>query len=176
MTALTEIENRIRILASRIQAPERALPTFGYSEDGRPHVEIDSRGFHYVVVERGQEQSRSTTSEQDELLWLVFESITFSLACSFELRNRIPGRDARRIMFSKQVELLSQLSPEWAAREIDNHLDILRNHPFDDLASERATLSLTLRQGGRISADEAWRQACEKYPQPRPTENSQPDD
>jgi hypothetical protein len=133
MTTLADVEQRVRALANRIGASEGDLPTFGRSEDGaRPHIEIDSRGFHYVVIERGQEQRRVTTRDEDELLWLVFETITFSLAVCFELRNRAPRRDSRRIMFSKQVELLAQLSPTWAAREVDKHLSILSEHPFDD--------------------------------------------
>ena len=171
MTTLAEIERQVRALAARIDAPDGTLPTFGYSEDGaRPHVEIDARGFHYVVVERGQEESRSTTREQDEFLRLVFNSITFSLACSFELRNRVDARDPRRLMFSKQAELLAKLSPSWAAREVDDHIQILRKHPFDDLAGERIALFMELKRGGRVSPDDAWRRACERFLEPNPTE------
>jgi hypothetical protein len=174
MTTLAEIEKLVRGLAAQIDAPEGTLPTFGYSEDGaRPHVEIDSRGFHYVVVERGQEQSRLTTPVQDELLRIVFNSITFSLACSFELRNRIGARDSRRLMFSKQVELLAKLSPSWAAREVGDHIEILRKHPFDDLCGERIALFMDLKRGGRISPDDAWQRACERFPKPRATEEDE---
>jgi hypothetical protein len=172
MATLAEIEKLARALAAQIDAPERTLPTFGYSEDGaRPHVEVDSRGFHYVIVERGQEQSRLTTREQDELLRLVFDTITFDLACSFELRNRVSARDPRRLMFSKQVELLAKLSPSWAAREVDDHIEILRKHPFDDLAGERLALFAELKRGGHISPDEAWQKSCEKFPEPQSEED-----
>jgi len=177
MTILADIEQRVRALANRIGASEGELPTFGRSEDGaRPHIEIDSRGFHYVVVERGQEQRRVTTRDEDELLWLVFQSVTFSLAGCFELRNRASRRDWRRIMFSRQVELLAQLSPTWAAREVNNHLDILRKYPFDDLSGERVELSFALRRGGHTSANEAWRLACEKFPLPQPTADPESND
>jgi hypothetical protein len=87
------------------------------------------------VIERGQEQRRATTRDEDELLWLVFQSVTFSLAGSFELRNRAPRRDSRRIAFSRQVELLAQMSPTCAARQVDDHLSILSKYPFDDRAA-----------------------------------------
>jgi hypothetical protein len=165
MTTLAEIEQEVRNLAERIGAPASILPTFGYSDDfARPHIEVDSRGFHYVVLERGHEQYRATTRDKDELLWFVFKSITFWLAGDFEVRNRVPRRDTRRLIFSKQIELLAQVSPVWAARAVDDHLDILRKHPFDDLSSERLELSLTLRRGGHISAGQAWRIACERFP------------
>jgi hypothetical protein len=168
MTTLAEIEQRVRALGHRIGASEGDLPTFGHSEDGaRPHIEVDARGFHYVVIERGQEQLRVTTRDEDELLWLVFKNVTFSLASYFELRNRAPRTDPRRMMFSRQIGLLAQLSATWAAREVDNHLNILSKHPFDDSSGERVELALALRRGGHISADEAWRLACEKFPLPR---------
>jgi hypothetical protein len=174
MATLAEIEKLVRSLAARIDAHDGMLPTFGYSEDGaRPHVEIDSRGFHYVVVERGQEQSRSTTRDQDELLRLVFNSITFDLACSFEVRNRVGARDPRRLLFSKQVELLAKLSPSWAAREVEDHIDILRKHPFDDWGGERLALFAELKRGGRISLDDAWQRACHKFPKPEPMDEEE---
>lgn len=170
MVTLAEIKKLVLALADKIDAPERMLPTFGYSEDGaRPHIEIDARGLHYVAVERGQEQFRSTTRDQDELLRLVFDGVTFNLACSFELKNRVGARDSRRLLFSKQVELLAKLSPSWAARKVDDHIEILREHPFDDSVDERLALFTQLKGGGRISPDDAWQKACAAFPEPKPT-------
>ncbi len=47
---LAEIKTRIHDAAGRIGASEQMLPTFGYSEEsGRPHIEVDERGYHYVI-------------------------------------------------------------------------------------------------------------------------------
>lgn len=173
---LPEIENRVRDLAARIGAPRQLLPTFGCSEDGaRPHVEVGREGLlHYVVVERGQELDRQTVVELDELLWHIFKHVTFSLACEFELKHRVAFRDCRRLIFAKQVELLGVLSAEWADREQRDHEAILTRHPFDDAASERATLCVTLREAGQ-SDDLAWRNACDRYPLPVPARGPQED-
>ena len=79
--SLNEIKSEIDRLAAQIGAPDDLLPTYGYSEDGaRPHIEIDSHGYHYVVVERGEEINRVTTNSLDELLsvlspkWAEIES------------------------------------------------------------------------------------------------------
>jgi hypothetical protein len=134
LPSLVEIEARVRELAARIGATGDKLPTFGRSEDGaRPHVEVNTSGLHFVVVERGEELERFTTNDLDELLWRVFESITFSLASDYEGRHRVRGQDFRRVMFAKQVELLATLSPAWAAREARNHDQILERHPFEDV-------------------------------------------
>jgi len=140
MLTLSEIKTEVDRLAAQIGASGNILPTYGRSEDGaRPHIEVDSRGYHYVVVERGQELARLTTNELDELLYNIFESMTFSLACKYELAHRIETQDCRRIIFQRQVELLSELSRRWGERESQRHKEILRRHPFDDNANIRAS-------------------------------------
>lgn len=135
MMTLSHIEAEVDRLAVKIGASGSVLPTYGRSEDGaRPHIEVDSRDYHYVVMERGQELTRRTTDDLDELLFHVFSGVTFSLACAYELAHRIEHQDVRRILFRRQVELLSLLSPHWGERESRNHEHILRNHPFDDEA------------------------------------------
>lgn len=133
METLAEIEAEVNYLASRIGAAGTVLPTYGRTEDfARPHIEVDTRGYHFVVVERGEELRRDTTRDLSELLYFVFETITFSLACKHELHHRVSGQDVRRLLFAKQVELLSSLSPEWAERESREHEQILLKHPFRD--------------------------------------------
>ncbi|HEX8144186.1 MAG TPA: Imm63 family immunity protein [Pyrinomonadaceae bacterium] len=164
MMTLSEIKIEIDRLAALIDASGYVLPTYGHSEDGaRPHIEVDARGYHYVVVERGQELRRLTTSDLDELLFNVFESVTFSLASKYELAHRIEHQDCRRILFRRQVELLSMLSPHWGEREAQSHAETLRQHPFDDNASIRATLTKDYRDQG-YSPEDASRMACERYP------------
>ncbi|MDR3404347.1 MAG: Imm63 family immunity protein [Chthoniobacter sp.] len=133
MKALPEIEAEINRLAAKVGASGHVLPTYGRTEDGaRPHIEADARGYHYVVVERGQELRRNTTPDLDDLLYHVFESVTFSLACDYELAHRVAGQDFRRVLFARQIELLSSLSPSWAGRESLDHQRILQQHPFVD--------------------------------------------
>lgn len=130
---LNEIKSEVNRLAAKINAPEDSLPTYGYSEDGaRPHIEVDSHGYHYVVVERGEELSRITTNDLDLLLYHVFEGVTFTLACSYELKHRVKHQDSRRLMFKHQVELLSILSPKWGEVEAWDHEKILQQHPYND--------------------------------------------
>ena len=158
MKTLTEIKAEVDRRAALIGAVGRySLPTYGYTEDGgRPHIEADSRGYHFVVVERGQEQSRFTTRDLDELLYRIFQSVTSDLAFAYELAHRVETQDCRRLAFQWQVELLSQLSPNWGQREAVEHQRILREHPFDDQSGIRA----------RLSAQVGWKKACVQYPLP----------
>ena len=73
---LAEIKTEVDRLAAMIGAAGYVLPTYGQTEDfARPHIEVDSRGFHYVVIERGQELSHLILNTLDELLFVrSFES------------------------------------------------------------------------------------------------------
>src|SRR5688572_4009168 len=108
---LSEIKAMVNRLAAKIGAPQNTLPTYGRSEQtGRPHIEVDSRGYHYVIAERGQEFERYTTSDIDECLYKIFADVTFELSTKFELAHRVENQDHRRIVFQHQVELLSMIS------------------------------------------------------------------
>lgn len=130
---LFEIKTEVDRLAALIGASEYDLPTYGHSEDGaRPHLEIDAHGYHYAVVERGQELERITTQDLDELLFNIFAKVAFSLACRYELTHRIEGQDFRRILFRQQVALLAKLSLRWSERERERQERTLQTHPFTD--------------------------------------------
>lgn len=164
--SLDEIKSEIDRLAAQIGAPDNLLPTYRYSIDGaHPHIDVDLNGYHYVVVERGQEISHVTTHNLDELLFQVFKDITFELACAYELKHRVQHQDFRRLLFQYQIELLSMLSPKWSEIENQEHEGILQDHPYDDHSSIRANLSETLRKQG-FSPELAWKKACKKYPLP----------
>ena len=131
---LSDVKKQVDTLGERIDAPQTLLPTYGYSADGAlPHIELDNFGnFHFVVVERGQELERRTTAILDELLYWIFDTITFSMACTFELKNRNHTQDFRRILFSKQEELLGCINIDWQERKRNDHSLILAKHPFVD--------------------------------------------
>lgn len=131
---LSQIKERVDKLASLISAANSPyLPTYGKSEDGaRPHIEVDAQGYHFVVVERGQEFERKTTCDLEKLLYWIFATVTASLAFDYELVHRLSGQDCRRIAFQRQIELLAMLSERWAQQETLEHEKILQKHPFND--------------------------------------------
>ena len=131
MESLPAIQERVLALAHLIGAPDSALPTFGGTEDGaRPHVEVDDC-YHLVVVERGQELERRSTSDLDELLYWVFATVVFSMAVS-ERPGRKPGEDSRRRLFERERALLRALKPDWARRRKAEQAETLAQHPFTD--------------------------------------------
>lgn len=105
----------IERLAKLIKASEHLLPTFDYSEDfARPHIEIEGREYNFVIVERGQELKRKKTFEIKEILFWIFDAVTFSMACDLELKNRKEDEDSRIQLFKIQEDLIYQINFEYS--------------------------------------------------------------
>lgn len=98
--------------------------------DGTPFVELEYGQFSFIISERGEELKK-ITGNADKILAEVFNGITFELACKFELNNRITGQDSRRLIFSKQIELLSLLDKNWASLRFHEQENILKNIPWN---------------------------------------------
>lgn len=130
MRLLESIRHDVNELAAQIEAPDHLLPTYGQSEDfARPHIEVADDGLMaWIVVERGEEHDRRSTYDRKELLYWIFAAVTFSMAADHEVANRIDDEDPRRLLFSRQLELLRALEPRWEtrrARELGPRLDEL---------------------------------------------------
>jgi hypothetical protein len=151
----------------RISAPEDLLPTYNISRDlAYPHIEHDSRGFHYVIVERGKEQRRVTTQNADELLYLIFQDVTFNMASSYEAKHRISGEDSRRQLFSHQLGLLDQLAHPWRIKREAQINDTLTKYPFDDRSSDRVDYCVNLRKTTKMGEKTIWEAGCKQFPLP----------
>lgn len=100
--------------------------------DCMPFISIDVRGYHLKCYERGKLIQDDVMQDLNDLLYRILRDITFEEACKFELKNRVRYQDNRRLMFSKQLELLKCINDDFANKrklELDN---ILQSNPFDD--------------------------------------------
>ncbi|UPL49877.1 Imm63 family immunity protein [Hymenobacter sublimis] len=126
------MEALVRSLGELILAPPYLLPTFGYNEDfARPEVRVDAAGYHFIIVERGQELQHAITLDLRELLLWIFKGVTFSMAGQYELENRIERQDCRILLFAKQVELLKQIDPVFAHQQEARLQKLLQKRPTD---------------------------------------------
>lgn len=132
--SLQDIETLINDLAEKIGAPKDLFPSFGSTDGtGRPHIETTSDGqLYFIMSDRGQEYDRQFATDIKDLLYRVFSHVTFILAYDYEIKNRIPNQDFRRLVFEKQESLLAQLDKSWEIRAKKEHEYILKYHPFRD--------------------------------------------
>ncbi len=130
MLSLRQIRHQVKKRAALIGAAPDDLPSYGRSRDlGYPHIEVDPSGYHWVVIERGQELERRVCTAFDELLFTIFESATHSVASRWEVSHRVPNQDVRRLLFQRQIELLFLLDPAWSERRRRHLNAVLREHP-----------------------------------------------
>jgi hypothetical protein len=135
MSTLLESTLRRRYVraSDRLGVPKACFPYQSRpAHDGSPHVEVSDDLYHYVVTERGEELERRSTPHADELLYWLLQGVTFSLSCDFELRHRVVGKDFRRLLFAKQLELLRGLSLDWERKRAKEIERTLQQHPFED--------------------------------------------
>ena len=136
---IPETENRI------IQAYESHSKTMGLLEhdfpfdffsrgdDGSYHLEYNASGkMSLVATERGKETDRKETYELDELMYWIFSMKAGQIGLNYELNNRHPSDDFRRIYFAKALEEIGKISPAWQERLEREYEEILLQHPFED--------------------------------------------
>jgi len=110
LLTLPQIEGKIREFAAIIYAPEEFIPTFGFSnQTGLSHIEIHSRHYALIVCENGEEVSRETFDDPDELLFKVLHDISFSMACDrvFEDTN---FQSFKERFFQAQKNIISKIN------------------------------------------------------------------
>lgn len=129
-TALLAIRGPFETYCSRLGVRPifRTCP----ADDGAAHVEFDGHFYHYVSCERGRENEHRIASGEDEILYWLLSDIVFDLACDFELKHRVKGKSSRRLLFSKELELMRALNVQWEVRKRNEINEILLRAPYDD--------------------------------------------
>lgn len=131
--SIDELQAEYDALCRRIDPVDGAYSFLTEAQhNGAPHVEIRDGLFHHVVTERGLELERKIYADKRNLLYRLVSDTAFWMAVEYELKNRVEGQDARRIMFAKWVELMEKVGPEWAERTCDHITETLRENPYLD--------------------------------------------
>ncbi|MDP3068787.1 MAG: Imm63 family immunity protein [Opitutaceae bacterium] len=134
--AIAALRRRYNDYAEQLGAPQqyimfRETP----AHDGSPHIESEGADFCFVVTERGTEFERRRTREPETILYWLLNGLTFQMASDFEVKHRKPNEDSRRQLFTKQIELLSSMNPDWGRRRAEELRQVLSEHPYVDSSS-----------------------------------------
>ena len=108
------------------------LPTYGTSkDDSTPFIEVNAPYYYYLAYERGVKCINRQTTKLEDLLYWVFQDITFDLAMSYEPEHRIPAasHDYRKAIFTHQLELLNSISLSWKKKREQEIAAIISDHP-----------------------------------------------
>ena len=133
MKSLESLRSRYHRIARRLAAPAIHVRfSVAPRHDGGPHVEREGDRYAWVVTERGSELERRTTADPEDLLYWMVSDLTRAMASDFEVAHREVGRDFRRLLFGKHLELLASVGPAWAERKRAEYERVLAEHPFVD--------------------------------------------
>jgi len=122
-----DIRKRLVTELKKINGDVGLLPDINNSNDfAKPFIEIDRHGYNYICRERGQEIFRKTPFDIDELVFEVFDNLTFDIATKWEVENRKENEDFRLQLFAKQVDLMTQINKGFGERLNSRLQKILR--------------------------------------------------
>ncbi len=133
MNTIQEIYEQVQALSRKIGATPGLLPTFGTSElNGKPYIVIRGDTYYYLANDRDVVTINRQTASLQELLYWIFDEITYQMGAAYELEHRVPDLDSRRLIFKKQLDLLQKIDPEWKQLKQQEIKDILGKHPYRD--------------------------------------------
>ena len=126
-----DLRKRLETELKKIDGDIGLLPEINNSNDfAKPFIEIDRYGYNYLCRERGEEIFRKIPFDLDELLYEVFDNVTFELATKWEVKNRKNNEDFRLQLFAKQVDLMTRINKAFGERISDKLQRILKFEPL----------------------------------------------
>lgn len=133
MLNFNDIQTQIYQLGNILNIPKENLKIFNAQQtDGTPFIWIIEERYYYTSMERGQVISDRRTKDIDELLYWIMKDIIWQEASYFEIKNRKPNQDFRRLFFAKQLELMGKIKSSWKLKK-QNEIDkILAVAPYND--------------------------------------------
>lgn len=65
-------------------------------------------------------------------MWEVLEIVLFDMAMDYALKNREQGKDFRRLLFNKEIELFAKFGVEFKNKKVNEIKNILKESPYND--------------------------------------------
>ena len=92
----------------------------------------DGKGYYYCALERGSYIEKIITEDLFEVTYLAIEADISEMASLYELIHRKRGKDPRRILFAKELELFSEIGEKYCERHRKRIEKILEKYPYED--------------------------------------------
>lgn len=88
--------------------------------------------YHVLYTEKGKVREDKIIYEKEEVLWCVLDMISFDVAMKYAMKNREDGKDFRRTLFKKQVEIYSLFGEKIEKKKRFEIEEILKKNPYND--------------------------------------------
>jgi len=117
--------------------PDANLGQIYFSEENEhgfegTYIYVSEGKYKTASVEKGIIKTKEEYENFDDVLWFVLNVVVFSVALEYASKNREKGKDFRRVLFKKEVELCSMFGAHFEKRINDEIREILEKHPYVD--------------------------------------------
>lgn len=134
---LEKIKKKIFKMGRKIGLNDKSklYPMFSKTSDvfnDGASIYTENSKYYYILMERGHINKCYESENLEEILYLLFESITFAMASNYEVHHRIENQDSRRLLWKKQLELLEKVDKNFKVRCQAEIEEILKIAPFND--------------------------------------------
>lgn len=89
--------------------------------------------YHILFVEKGKVRDDKITLEKEEVLRCVVDIFSFDIAMEYAMNNRVEGKDFRRALFKKEIDIYSLFGEEFERKKRFEIEEILKNNPYNDI-------------------------------------------
>lgn len=132
---LEEVKQRVYSLCEKIDLDinSNLIPLFSESDhifSEGASIYVSNSKYYYVIMERGKINKKYESENLDHILYPLFESITFSLACDYELKHRRDDEDSRKQIWEKQLKLLGKIDARFEKKCEEEIKSILEIAPY----------------------------------------------
>lgn len=123
------------ITSSEITKYTSGIHFFEGYENSEPGIYVfyDGICYHWVSVgDRGGIDEKIDSEYIDDIIFKVVWGITSSISTEYARNNKVKGKDWRRTMFPKRLELLKQIDIDYYKKGEEIINNILKNNPYND--------------------------------------------
>ena len=133
MLSYDEIKNTINELLKRAGLSVDVFPVVPgpISAEGY-YYEILGSIYVYAYTERNEHIILGRTREINEFYYFILRDIVKYKATRYEVENRIPGRDPRRIWMKKAEEWMERIDPVFGEKLKTEFAEIIKKYPLED--------------------------------------------
>ena len=104
----------------------------GRYEPGNYVYDKDGTYYYIGVGDRGGVIEEIKSKNIEDVLYKIYSGITFNEATKYAMVNKEKNQDWRRILFSKQLEMLRGISEQYYYKRFDEIQNILKSSPYRD--------------------------------------------
>jgi hypothetical protein len=94
------------------------------------YVYTSDKTYHYLFTEKGKVKFDKVSFDLNEITYWVFEMEIFTIAMEYATRNRLEGKDFRKQLFIKELELHSKLGEYFYNKKRIQIEEILKENPY----------------------------------------------